>query len=110
MLSMLLQVQSAAATPAGVGDFSWLFLKMLIALGIVSVLAVLILKYAVPHIGVMKRFQRGKYFKVLGRFALEPKRSLYLVHVGEKYLVLGVADSAINLITELSAAEVKGEH
>ena len=107
MLLLLLQISTEPATGETAVDFTWLFIKMLLVLGIVSVLAVLILKYAVPHIGMIKRFQRGKYFSVLGRYVLEPRRSLYLIEVGGRYLVIGVADHGINLITEISQEEAE---
>lgn len=107
MLSLMLQIETVPPTGATAVDFTWLFVKMLLILGIVSVAAVLILKYAVPHIGVMKRFQQGRYFTVLGRYLLEPRKALYLVNVGKRYLVIGVADHGINLITEISEEEAR---
>ena len=103
----MLQVETATVTGESAVDFTWLFIKMLLILGIVCVGAVLILKYAVPHVGLVKRFQRGKYFHVLGRHMLEPKKSLYLVRIAKRYLVIGVADHGINLITEISKEEAE---
>ena len=51
--------------------------------------------------------------KVISHQTLLPKRSLYLVKVAEKFLVLGVSPSGINLITELEdgwEAELPGEN
>lgn len=105
MFLTLADVETVPPSGDAAVDFTWLFIKMLLVLGIVSVGAVLLLKYAVPHIGAMKRFQQGKYFKVLGRYLLEPRKSLYLVNVGKRYLVLGVSDHAINLVSEISEEE-----
>ncbi len=105
ILCVLAEIQTVPVTSDNAVDFTWLFLKMILVLGIVSILAVLILKYAVPHLGLMKRFQKGNYFNVLGRYQLEPRRALYLVEVGGRYLVLGVADHGVNLITEISEKE-----
>lgn len=99
------QLQTMPATQATAVDFTWLFIKMLLALGIVSVAAVLILKYAAPRMGLMKRFQQGGHFEMLGRYVLEPRKALYLVKVGKRYLVIGASDHAINLITEISEPE-----
>ena len=107
LLVLLQQVPTTPATGETAADFTWLFIKMLLVLGIVTVLAILILKYAVTHIGMFKRFQRGKYFRVLGRYVLEPRKSLYLVQVGGRYLVIGVADHGINLITEISEEQAE---
>lgn len=101
----LAQIPTTQPTTEGAIDFTWLFVKMLLLLGIVTILAILVLKYAVPRLGVMKRFQHGRYFTVLGRYVLEPGRSLYLIHVGKRYLVIGVADHGINLVTEISEDE-----
>lgn len=105
IIAILAEVPTVPATDASAMDFTWLFLKMLLILGIVTVFAILVLKYAVPHMGVMRRFQRGNYFRVLGRYLLEPRRSLYLIEVGKRYLVIGVSDHGINLVTELSEKE-----
>ena len=102
-------VTTEPATSATAVDFTWLFIKMLLVLAIVSITAILILKYVVPRIGILKPFQKGQYFKVLGRYVLEPKKSLYLVNVGKRYLVIGVADHAINLVTEITKEEAEGE-
>lgn len=93
------------ATPSTAVDFTWLFIKMLLVLAIVSIVALLILKYAVPRFG--KSFQKGRYFSVLARYTLEPRKSLYLIHIGKRYLVIGSSDHAINLITEVSKEEVE---
>lgn len=98
-------METVPATDASAVDFTWLFVKMLFVLGIVTILAILILKYAVPHIGLMKRFQKGNYFRVMGRYQLEPRRSLYLITVGGKYFVIGSAEHGINLISELTEKE-----
>ena len=105
MIGILGQLETVAPTGDTAVDFTWLFIKMLLVLGIVTVGAVLVLKYAVPRIGAMKRFQQGRCFSVIGRYVLEPGRSLFLVSVGKRYLVLGVSDHAINLLGEVSEEE-----
>jgi len=108
LLLLLLQIESVPVTGDSAVDFTWLFVKMLMLLGIVSIIAILVLKFAVPHLGVMKRFQKGKYFQIMGRHVLEPRKSLYLVKMAKRYMVIGVADHGINLITELTEEEAKG--
>jgi flagellar protein FliO/FliZ len=108
LLSVISDIQTVPATPGTAVDFTWLFLKMLFVLGAVSVFAVLVLKYAVPRLGLMQRFQKGNYFNVIGRYVLEPRKTLYLVEVCGRYFVLGSADNGINSIVELSEKEVHG--
>lgn len=105
LISLLIAIETVPASDGSAVDFTWLFLKMLFMLGIVTILAILILKYAVPQLGLMKRFQKGNYFRILGRYNLEPRRSLYLITVGGRYFVLGSSDHGVGLITELSERE-----
>jgi len=110
MIALMGAIPTEPATAASAVDFTWLFVKMLFVLAIVSILALLILKYAVPRFGFLKPFhQRGRYFTVLGRYSLEPKKSLYLVNIGKRYLVIGTADHGISLITEITKEEAEGE-
>lgn len=109
MMAFLLQIPTVPATGAAAVDYGWLFIKMLIALGIVTVLAILALKYGVPRWTGGRRFIGGRLFRIVARQTLVQNKSLFLVHVGKRYLLLGVADSAINLITELDPREVEGD-
>jgi flagellar biosynthetic protein FliO len=107
IFTLLAAVPTAPATPESAVDFTWLFIKMLFILGAVTVLAVLLLKYGVPRTAFYRRFQQGSIFKVKARQAIEPRKSLCLVELGKRYIVIGVTDHAINAIAELSADEVK---
>lgn len=100
-------VPTVPATPGTAVDFTWLFLKMLLILGIVCILAILILRYAVPQVGFLRRLNQGRFFTVRARQGLEPRKALYLVEIGKRYLVIGAADHGISLITELPAAEAE---
>jgi flagellar biosynthetic protein FliO len=111
MMLMLLtaSISTEAATPENAVDFTWLFVKMLLVLVIVCVSAIIFLKYILPRLGIARGNHRGRYFKVHGRYQLEPRKSLYVVEVGGRYLVIGSADHGINLITELSPEEAMGD-
>jgi len=93
------------ATPGNAVDFTWLFLKMLLILGIVCIFAVLLLKYAMPQIGFLRHINQGKFFTVRARQAIEPRKTLYIIELGKRYHVIGVTDHGISLITELSRSE-----
>jgi flagellar biosynthetic protein FliO len=97
------------ATPEGAVDFTWLFIKMLLVLVIVCVSAIIFLKYVLPQLGIARGGHKGRFFKVHGRYQLEPRKSLYVVEVGGRYLVIGCADHGIKLITELSPEEAMGD-
>lgn len=109
MIGILLSaaISTEAATPATAVDFTWLFIKMVLVLSIVCISAILILKYVMPRTGLLRTVQKGRYFKVMGRYQLESRKALYLVEVGGRYFVIGSADHGINLITELSREEAE---
>ena len=110
MLTLLLQIPQvpvAAPTPSAAVDFSWLFLKMFLALGVVSILAILILKYLVPRLGFAKRLHGGKLFRVLSRLSLEQRKKLYLIQIAKRYLVIGTSESGIQMISEVPREDVE---
>ena len=111
MLTMLAALAPDAAVVAvqsgNTVDFTWLFVKMILALTIVIVLAMLFLRYGLPRLGLAQRFQQGRFFTMLRRQGIEPRKSLGLVQVGSRYFVIGIADHAITPIAELTETEAK---
>jgi flagellar biosynthetic protein FliO len=81
---------------------------MIIVLGLVSVLAVIILKYVVPRLGFAGKLQAGKYIHLISRFSLDPKKSLWIVRVGTRHFLLGSGESAVNTLAELDEQDIKG--
>ena len=49
---------------------------------------------------------QSRYMKLLDRIPVSQDKSIILVQVGEKYYVLGVASSAINVLAELDKEEM----
>jgi flagellar biogenesis protein FliO len=39
--------------------------------------------------------------RIIGRCHLEPRRSIYIVEVGERFFLIGVGDGPVNLLAEL---------
>lgn len=117
MLSLLLQAATdIAAQPAvvaapvadgGAIDFSMTFVKMMAALIAVCILAILILKFAVPKMGIMKRFQSGRMISIVSKATLEQKRQLYLIKVGTKYALVGSSEGGVSHIMDVPATEVE---
>lgn len=107
MLATLLEITTTPATEAAAVDFTWLFIKMMGALIIVCILAVVILKYAVPRVGLFKKYAASRYISVIARHSLDQRKHLYIVKVGKKYMLLGSAEHGVNLITELSQSDVE---
>ncbi len=76
---------------------------------ILSLLVVLTIIYL--GVWVLRKFTNAQQFrgtlslKILGSTYLEGKKRISVVQVADRYLLLGVTDHSINLITELSPEE-----
>lgn len=102
MHALLQAADGAAELPGGYGVA---LLQTLLSLGAVCLLAWVALRWASRRgLGFGARGQR---VKVLERVPLDPRRSLYLVEVGGKVLLLGAGDGASpRLLTELDPADL----
>lgn len=88
-------------------DFGQLLFKTVLSLVLVVVLV---------YVGtfVFKRFvhrQRrggGAFVRIVGSTMLGPKKSIYLVEVEDRVLVLGVTDASISFLTELENQPADG--
>ncbi len=104
MLFVLLQTPPAPL-PTGYGAA---LLQTLVSLLAVCLLAWLLLRW-----GARRGFAfggRGQRVKVIERVALDPRRTLYVVEVGGKVLLLGAGDGASpTLISELDPASMTSE-
>ena len=108
MLIALIEIAAITTEPAthsSAIDFTFLFIKMIAALVVACVLAVVILKYAVPKLSFAKKLSGEGPVKILSRTALGPKQHLYLVKIKEKCILLGVTEHSINRIDEVKYEE-----
>lgn len=107
MLGVLLQIATSPASTEGAVDFTWLFVKMISALIVVCVLAIILLKYAVPRVGFFRKFSGGRYIEVLARQSLDQRKHLYVVKVGGRYSLIGASEHGVNLVMELRPEDVE---
>ncbi len=102
---VLLQTASDSQLPGGYGIA---LLQTLLALAAVCILAWVVLRWGSRRgfgIGL-----GGGRVRVLERVPLDPRRSLYLVQVGEKVLLIGGGDGAApTVLTELDPADLPPE-
>lgn len=68
---------------------------LLIGLALASAALLIVLRAGV------RSSSRTAGMRVVGRLALEPRRSIYLVEVGGRCLVVGVGDGPMALLSEL---------
>lgn len=79
------------------GSLAW----SLVSLGLVCVVAYVVLRLLSRRLGS----PRGGPIRVLARCAVEPRRSLALVEVGGRCLLVGIGDGPMTLLAELSDGE-----
>lgn len=106
--------QIDAAQPGAVqepvlGDTWTLFvmvLKMCLTLGAVCLLAFVVLRYGLPRMTGLQ-VPQANLVKVVARLPLEQQKSLYVIEVTGKHLLLGVTQDRIEVLSELEGAAVQ---
>lgn len=84
------------------------YFEVLLALGGVLALAYATLKIGLPRIFGMRTPGPGP-IKVVARYSLEPRKTLYLVQAGSQVFLLGTSDNQVQHLTALTdenAAEI----
>ena len=87
ILEIAATIPTEPATHSNAVDFTFLFIKMIAALVVAVVAAILVLKYAVPRLSFTKKLSEDQRIKILSRISLGPKQHLYLV--GKKVYIAG---------------------
>lgn len=95
-----------AGSPPSDATLWWSYLRVLLVLAGMLGLAWLALQAAKRNLlpGVLKR--RARNLEVIERLPLDPRRSVYLVRAGSKILTVGISESGIRLLTELSPGDI----
>lgn len=77
-------------------------LMVLFSLAIVCLLAMVVLRVVYSKAGLsLKGFSKDKLINVIDRQMLQPNRMIYIVEAAGKYLLIGVSDGNISILTEL---------
>lgn len=98
---------SDPTVPTGYGLY---LLQTLLALGAVCLLAYVVLRWGAKRLYGVGR--PGQRMRLIERLPLEPRRSLYLIEVAGRRLLVGSAESGVTLLTEVApevAPEVAAE-
>jgi flagellar biosynthetic protein FliO len=90
------------------GSLVFMVLKVILMLGAVCILIPAILKFGLPRMNGMQA-QQGQLMKVVARFPLEAQKTLYVVEITGKHLLLGVSQERIEVLTELDGEAVQAE-
>ena len=105
-LTSALAMVPAQAVPEAPSGYGWLLLRALLALVAVCLLAYVVLRFLGKRVygapageGLMR---------IVARLPLEPRRSLYLVEVAGRHLLIGTGENgAPATLAEIDAATVK---
>ncbi|HKY63659.1 MAG TPA: flagellar biosynthetic protein FliO [bacterium] len=98
-----------AALGAGSVDFTWLFLKMIFAMIAVIALAIVILRYVVPKLGLHRGGSGRTDLRIVDRIPLDSRKSLYVLEVEGRRLLVGASDNHLGLVADLGDAQTKDE-
>ncbi|HEX4453798.1 MAG TPA: flagellar biosynthetic protein FliO [Kofleriaceae bacterium] len=91
------------ASAAGYGD---LLVTSLVVLGAVCIAAFVVVRVLGRWLST-GRTRGAHLLDVIARIPLEPRRSLYVVDVAGKTLLVGTSEMGLSVLSELDAAEVK---
>jgi len=89
----------------------WIVVKMILSLG--AVLALMFgLVFALKRFGVPggSAAELSVPIQILGRKLLQPKKSVVVMKVAEKILVVGISEQGMQLLTELAPDEAQVLH
>jgi flagellar protein FliO/FliZ len=85
----------------------WMFVQTILALGFVCLLAYVVLRVVLPrlHAGTAGH----SMVRVIDRTPLDQRRSLFVVEVTGRWLLLGSSEGGVQLISELDAEKAAQE-
>lgn len=94
---------NGAAAGAGYGD---MLVTSLLVLGVVCVVAFVAVRL-LGRVLATGRARGAHLMDVVARVPLEPRRSLYVVEVAGKTLLVGTSEMGLSVLSELDANEVR---
>lgn len=92
--------------PTG-GGFLWALVQTLAALGVVCAVAYVTLRVILPKLGGLGLRRTTGLVHIVDALPLEPRRTLYVVEVNGKYLLVGASEAGLQVMEVLDAAAVE---
>lgn len=86
----------------GTGLF-WMLVQTLLALALVCALAIVLFRWLLPRLQNLSSPQGGMV-RVVDRVAIEARKSLLVVEVAGRWLLISSSEAGVQLISELDAA------
>jgi flagellar biosynthetic protein FliO len=85
----------------------WMFVQTVIALGFVCLLAYVVLRVVLPRFNLAGA---GKSMvRIVDRTPLDQRRSLYVIEVTGRWMLVGVSEAGVQLIGELDGEKAEYE-
>jgi flagellar biogenesis protein FliO len=82
------------------------YLKMIVVLAGILVLAFLVLRFWLPRMTGLQGLSSGP-IRIAARFPLEPRKNLYIVETASEYFLVGTSESGIHFLTALNSARLE---
>lgn len=102
---LFLQANQQPVPSVGWLDILWLLVQTAIALALVCGLAILIFRYILPRLNVVT-FNKS-IVNIIDGAPIDARKRLIIVEAAGKYLLLGVSESNVQLVSELDGEAVE---
>jgi len=86
-------------------SFLWMLVQTIFALALVCGLAYLIFRVILPRLAVS--YGSNNMVRVVDRIGLEARKSLFIIEVAGKWMLVASSESGVQLIAELDPASAK---
>jgi flagellar protein FliO/FliZ len=86
-------------------SFLWMLVQTIFALALVCGLAYLIFRVILPRLAVS--YGSNNMVRVVDRISLDARKSLYVIEVAGKWMLVASSESGMQLISELDADSAK---
>lgn len=84
-------------------NFVLMILQTLLALGFVCGLAYVIFRWLLPRLGAVRPGGGGQMVRVVERVGIDVRRSLLVVEVAGRWLLISSSEAGVHLVSELDA-------
>ena len=82
-------------------NFLLMLVETMLALGLVCGLAYLVFRFALPRLTTLR--SSNSMVRVVERVGLDQRKSLYVVEVAGRWLLIGASEAGLHLVSELDA-------
>ena len=96
-----------AVTDIGNYSILKLFFSLTFVLGMIFLTTYLYKKFSLNKLGKLN--SNGKFLSVMTTLPIGSKKYLSVIKAGEKFLLIGITENSINLISELNDVEINEE-